>query len=171
MQFIAQKKQMKYRKFTRIKNYDYKTNGYYFVTICTDFKQSFLDNLKIKEIVVAEIALLKKRFSGLDIDHFVMMSNHIHIIFILEDSNKTLPEVIQAFKSIATIRAKRALPLQIGKHLWQKNYYEHIIRNDKALYNIRKYIQENPLKEKIDWDIIYSGINATATKNDTKTRQ
>ena len=143
------------RKNIRLKHYDYKQNGYYFVTICTDFKQPLLTYSKIKNIVVAELALLKEQFSGLEIDCSVIMPNHVHIIFILKDSDKTLSQIVQAFKSITTIKAKQALPLQIGKRLWQPNYFEHIIRNENALAKIREYIQNNPDVLKIKFEEFY----------------
>ena len=106
------------RKNIRLKHYDYKQDGYYFVTICSDFKRHLLTYSEIKDIVVAELALLKEQFPGLKIDYSVIMPDHVHIIFILKDSDKTLSQIVQAFKSITTIKAKQALPLQIAKRLW-----------------------------------------------------
>lgn len=143
------------RKDIRLKHYDYKQDGYYFVTICTDFKQPLLIHSEIKDIVVAGLALLKEQFPGLEIDYSVIMPDHVHIIFILKDSDKTLPQIVQAFKSITTIKAKQALPLQIGKRLWQPNYFEHIIRNENALAKIREYIQNNPDVLKIKFEQFY----------------
>ncbi len=143
------------RKNIRLKEYDYKQNGCYFVTICTDFKQPLLTYSEIKNIVVAELALLKEQFPGLEIDYSVIMPDHLHIIFILKDSDKTLSQIVQVFKSITTIKAKQALPLQIGKRLWQPNYFEHIIRNEDALAKIREYIQNNPDALKIKFEEFY----------------
>ena len=143
---------VKYRKNIRLKDCDYTGNGYYFVTICADYKKSFFNNPQIREIVVAELALLVERFSGLKIDYHVIMPNHVHMIFIFDDSQFSLSKVIQAFKSLTTLKAKRALQLQKEQKLWQPNYYEHLIRNEKALSKIRNYIQNNPLVEKIDWN-------------------
>ena len=102
-----------FRKNIRLKFYDYKLNGYYFVTICTDYRKPYLNNEKIKETVVAELALLEKRFLGLKIDYYILMPDHIHLIFVLENSDVKLPKIIQAFKSITTLKAKQALPLQM----------------------------------------------------------
>ena len=142
---------MKYRKNIRLKNYDYSTNGYYFVTICADYKKSFFNNSQIRKIVVAELALLVERFSGLIIDYSVIMPNHIHIIFIFDNLQFPCHKVIQTFKSLTTLKAKQALQLQNDQKLWQLNYYEHVIRNEKALSKIREYIENNPLVEKLDW--------------------
>ena len=104
------------RKNIRLKNHDYKNNGYYFVTICTNYRKPYLENDSTYKIVVAELARLKKRFSGLTIDYFTLMPTHVHIIFILEDASHPLNGIIQAFKSIATLKAKQALRLQPTCH-------------------------------------------------------
>jgi REP element-mobilizing transposase RayT len=142
----------KRRKVIRLKDYDYSSNGYYFVTICTDFRKPFLKNKKIKEIVVAELARLPNRFKGLKIDYYTIVSNHLHMILHLENSKYSLPKIIQAFKSLTTLKAKQSLPLH---HLWQPNYYEHVIRTDKALNKIREYVQNNPLAERLKFEELY----------------
>ncbi len=114
---------MDYRKNIRLKNYNYAENSYYFVTICTNYKKSFLNIPQIKQIVVAELALLTKRFSGLSIDYHAIMPNHIHIIFCFDNLHFPLHKIIQAFKSLTTLKTKQALPLQNTKRLWQPNYY------------------------------------------------
>jgi len=149
--------EVKYRKYIRLREYDYIANGYYFITICTDYRKPFFDNPQIRQIVVAELALLIKRFLGLDIDYYVVMPNHIHMIFVLEDSGFSLPKIIQAFKSITTLKAKQALQLQKEERLWQPNYFEHVIRNEKALTKIREYIENNPMAEKMNWDELEKG--------------
>lgn len=157
-----------FKKNIRLKEYDYKSDGYYFVTICADCRKHYFDNPHTRKIVVAELALLTKRFSGLKIDYYVIMSNHVHIIFVLENSTAPLSRIIQAFKSITTLKAKQALrlrlgtkkakqalPLQIKGRLWQRNYYEHVIRNEKALAKIREYVLNNPEKEILDFGKFY----------------
>ncbi|MDO8748268.1 MAG: hypothetical protein Q7J72_04020 [Candidatus Omnitrophota bacterium] len=145
---------MQYRKFTRLKNYDYSTNGYYFVTICTAMKKPWLE--KYKTAVEAILKDLPKRFTGINIDFYSIVSDHLHVIFTLNNANAALGEVVRTFKALVTKSTGY-------KPFWEWNYYEHIIRDENALYSIRKYILENPLKEELDWDNIYSGINAAAT--------
>jgi len=159
---------MKFHKNIRLKDYDYKTNGYYFVTVCTDFRKPYLENKKIKGIVVSELARLNNS-NGIKIDFSIIMPDHIHMIIILEESKKSLPEIIGAFKSITTnvvaplVGANKCSDLhdKVGRNkpcdykhnfrLWQPNYYEHIIRNQKALNQIRKYMENNPLTEQLNW--------------------
>jgi len=140
---------MKYRKFIRIKDYDYKTNGFYFVTICTAMKKPLLE--KYRDNVEEILNDIPNKFIGVKIDFYSILSDHLHVIFILENSEKTLSDIVRTFKALVT--------KAVGcKPFWEWNYYEHIIRNEKALDNIRKYIEENPLKEKIEWDVVYRGI-------------
>lgn len=147
---------MKYRKVIRIRNYDYKTNGYYFVTICTAMKKPWLEKYKVE----AETLLkdMPKRFPGVTIDFYSIASDHLHAIFVLNKAKVRLGDIVRTFKALVTKSTG-------CKPFWEWNYYEHTVRDEKALDNIRKYIQENPLKETIDWKHIYSGINATATKH------
>lgn len=191
---------LKYRKNIRLKDYDYKTNGYYFVTICANYRRP---RLKIYEKVIEEELLkLPRRFNGLTIDWYKIMPDHIHCIFALEKSERPLSEIVGAFKSITTnvvaplVGAKGPLagakgslagamgrgepspfgtldgkfsltnlystPKELGKpcdyrgnfKLWQPNYYEHVVRDERALAKIREYIQSNPDAEKLDWNKI-----------------
>lgn len=144
------------RKSIRLRNYNYKSNGYYFITICTAIKHSYLKQYKKEAENV--LASLPKRFPGLSIDYYVFMPNHLHAIFILTDSEVHLGEVVRTYKALVT-------KITGIKPFWEWNYFEHIIRNEKALYEIRKYIEENPEKEKIDLKEVYSRINPTATNN------
>ena len=175
---MASIKAMKYRKHIRLKDYDYTTDGYYFVTICTNFRKPYLENDKINNIVVAELARLND-LKGVKMDFYVVMPNHIHMIIILEESEKSLSEIIGAFKSITTnVAAPLAGAIKysdlhdsVGRDkpcdykrsfkLWQPNYYEHIIRNEKLLDKIRKYIQDNPYKEMFDWNKIEGDVAAS----------
>ncbi|MFA6909130.1 MAG: transposase [Patescibacteria group bacterium] len=137
---------MPFKRSIRLKEYDYRSDGAYFVTICTDKKYKVI-NPAYKKIIKKELVDLVRRFTGVKIDYYVVMVNHCHIIFILKNSRVALPRVIQVFKSITTIKIKR---LGFKGNFWQQNYYEHIIRNEKALNNIREYIRNNPEKERVE---------------------
>ena len=127
------------------------------------------------DMIVAEWSDLLNRFSNIDLDEFVVMPNHLHGLLVLfgrgescirPDKNITIEEgdhkdrpygtlsesigrVIQAFKSITTHRYIEGVtagwPPFPGK-LWQRNYYERIVRNEKELDKIREYIVNNPGK-------------------------
>ncbi len=107
---------------------------------------------------------LPARFPSVELDTFVIMPNHIHGIIIIMGASRpnvfvgarlalpkggaassapTLGHIICAFKSISTIQVNRLLS-RSGKRLWQRNYYEHIIRNEREFDRICRYIEENP---------------------------
>lgn len=139
------RKSLPKRKEIRLQNYDYSQDGYYFVTICTHKQKPIIE--EHKDVVKQILFSLPKRFSGLNIDWFVLMPTHIHVIFVFEGMKRTLSEVVRVFKALVTHEVKQKI--------WQRNYYEHVIRNEKALYNIRNYIEENPLVEKIKFEDFY----------------
>ena len=142
----------KFRKNIRTKHYDYTSNGAYFITICTDFKRDYIKSDE-KQIIKRELNSLKERFKGIKIDIYTVMSNHLHFIIWLNDSQTSLSRIVQAFKSITTLRLKKA---GFDKDVfWQRNFYEHIIRNENALLKIREYIKDNPHAMRIDLDDLY----------------
>lgn len=81
------------------------------------------------------------------------MPTHLHTIVALEGSPLPLSEIIRRFKSRTTVETNKAAR-QAGQlqRLWQPNYYEHVIRSERALTKIREYIANNPLAEKLRWE-------------------
>lgn len=107
---------------------------------------------------------------GVDLDEFVVMPNHLHGILVLPAENvrsvgahscaplpqqrlyrqpRSLGSLLAGFKSAATKRIND-LRHMLGMPLWQRNYYEHIIRNEDELHHVREYIQTNPLRWELD---------------------
>ena len=71
------------------------------------------------------------------------MPNHIHMILIIDkETNLSVSNIIKKYKEWLT--------KQMGESIWQKSYYDHIIRNEKDYYRIWKYIDENTLKWSLD---------------------
>lgn len=139
------------RKNPRLNNYDYTLGGYYFITICTKDKMHYFgeiikDKMKLNDIgKLAESSIQKiaKIYNTIKIDKFVVMPNHIHIILIIEkETGLSISRVIKQYKEYIT--------KQIKEPIWQKSYYDHIIRNEKDYYRIWKYIDENILKWSLD---------------------
>lgn len=75
------------------------------------------------------------------------MPNHVHIIFILENCPLHLGEIVRRFKA--------KVSHSLSRNVWQANYYEHIIRNERALEKIRQYIINNPLELLLKFDRFY----------------
>jgi len=132
-------------KEIRLKKYNYKTDGYYFVTAVCNLRQSFFEN-KEKQ-VEKELKDLEQKTPSLKLDYFVIMPNHIHIIFILQNSTLALGEIVRRFKA--------KVSHSFGQNVWQPNYYEHVIRNEKALEKIRQYIINNPQELLLKFDQFY----------------
>lgn len=84
---------------------------------------------------------------GVSLDYYIVMPNHVHIIFILKDCSTHLGEIVRKFKA----KVSRGL----GESVWQWNYYEHIIRNEQALNKIREYIVNNPQELLLEFDQFY----------------
>ncbi|HEX2865865.1 MAG TPA: transposase [Ignavibacteriales bacterium] len=167
---------MNTRHSIRLKEYDYSSYGFYFITICTFEHRILFGNVKngkvelnsLGKLVLEEFlnsVMIRKEIS---FDEYVVMPNHIHAIVILDNpapilhnnspdqserSSRILPvksltSFVAGFKSAVTSKAKNMLGYKFS--IWQRNYYEHIIRNDKDLYVIQQYIATNPLKWEID---------------------
>ncbi len=147
-----------HRRSIRLKGYDYSQAGAYFVTICVNQRRSLLGTIdngimhpssagEMIQIVWDEIA---NYYQGIDIDAFVLMPNHIHGIIILEDNTTLkLGDVVHRFKSLTTAKYRHGVYNQewpsFENRLWQRNYYEHIIRNPESWDRLQEYIRDNPL--------------------------
>ncbi len=117
------------------------------------------------QLVVNAWEWLGRHYSYVTLDEYVVLPNHLHGIIIMADdlgrgdsriartgaaqiSRKPLGRLIGAFKTVATKKINLACGSP-GNRLWQRNYYEHIIRDDEELDHAREYIRDNPMK----WDL------------------
>ena len=151
-------KELPVRKSIRLKGYDYSKAGYYYITICVKNGHEMLweeeRNVgariarplsQIGRIVKTAIENIPKYYETVKIDKYVIMPNHIHMILILHKDNSgramrapTISTIINQMKGYVT--------KQIGFSIWQKLFYEEIIRNEEAYRNIWQYIENNPAK-------------------------
>ncbi len=153
------------RKSNRLKDYNYNSAGYYFITICTFNKEKFFGEVIKDDVKLSNIGEIAKNcwleipiyFKGVILDIFVVMPNHIHGIILIPDtvSNMGLSNIIGSFKSSVTrlVRGKGHC------FSWQRSFYDHVIRNDKTLSSIREYMQNNPHKWSIDIENKLAHIN------------
>ena len=143
------------RKQLRLKNYDYKQNGLYFITICIQNRECLLSEINNEITIYAAGEMIKEiwhnmplYYKGVQVHEFVLMPNHIHGIIEFTSSELTLPTVIQRFKTLTTTKYIDGVYHSgwqpFHKKLWQRNYYEHVIRDEKTLEEIRNYIVNNP---------------------------
>ena len=92
---------MQYRKFTRLKNYDYSTNGYYFVTVCVNDHRDLFGDIKDGKMVLNDVGKiindawqwLGKQYEYVELDQFIIMPNHIHVIICINSrgGSRTAP--------------------------------------------------------------------------------
>lgn len=160
-------KTVRERKPNRLKFYDYSNAGWYYVTICTKNHINFFGNVKNEEMLLNDVGKVTEKmwlsipdhYQFVELDEYVIMPNHIHGIIIIDCDNKNvedeiirpqrktnLSNVIKGFKIGVTKWCKK---YNLQDFKWQRSYYDRIIRNEKELYNIRKYIRQNPFK----WDL------------------
>ncbi len=144
------------RKRVRLKEFDYSQDGAYFITICTRFRQPILWDARaacsrprfsqIGIISNNEINRISDIYENVTIDNHVIMPNHIHMIIVLQGDRHTkapaISRIIQQFKGKIT--------KQTGHPIWQKSFYEHIIRNEEDYLEICNYIDNNPIKWELD---------------------
>jgi len=163
------------RRSTRLPGYDYTRPGAYFVTICAFHKRQILSEISEERLFLSPIGLIVedelKRFQilrrGIEIDRFVIMPNHVHLIIqITDESDKPVP--VGAHRDAPLHRPPRSLGSIIGQFkgsvttgvrrfhrdlhfiVWQRNYYEHVIRDEAKLNRIRCYITENSIRWRLD---------------------
>jgi putative transposase len=147
------------RKILRLQGFDYSQAGAYFVTICAFDKKCIFGNIvdthmnlnKTGQIITAAWENLPKIYSAISLDHWVIMPNHLHGIIWLEEKHsgkKNLSAILSSFKALSTIKIQKIFGKQFK--LWQRSFYEHIIRDEKDLVRIRQYIEDNPAQWQLD---------------------
>ena len=135
------------RKKLRLNGFDYSTNGAYFITLCTKNKKCILSSIEksgyysYPKVQLTKIGnTVKKYVDNIPgITYYIIMPNHIHLIVEKENiTNSVLSNDIRSFKTLVT--------KEVGFQIWQRGFYDHIIR-DNYDYNIRlQYIYDNQIK-------------------------
>jgi len=132
------------RKRIRLQNYDYSKENMYFITICVKNRLEILgkiidENIKLTKegnIVKQNINNIAQTYKNVIIDEYVIMPNHIHILLFINYKNSiTISKIIKHFKTNIT--------KEIEYSIWQKSFYEHIVRNKKEYFKIKEYIRNN----------------------------
>lgn len=167
-----------HRRSVRLRGYDYSQAGAYFVTICTQGRACLFGDVADSQMRLNDAGRVVERcwheipihFPHVALDAFVVMPNHVHEILIIAVTvgathalplpNNASPRphgpqpdsigaIIGSFKSAATKHINELRNI-VGAPVWQRNYYEHIIRNDESMNRIREYIVNNPLQWQLD---------------------
>lgn len=155
------------RKNLRLKDYDYSQNGAYYVTVCTHNRAHLFGEVvgatlrgrpnNPDKMINKWLLEIPNKFSNAKIDKYIIMPDHIHMIIFLtgDHTGSPLQHIIDWFKTMTTneyIRCvNNGLFAPFHKHVWQRGYYERVIRNDDELNEIREYIENNPIKMQDDY--------------------
>ncbi len=160
------------RRSIRLQNYDYALAGAYFITIVTQDRKCLFGGIVDGEVRLNDCgqtvqdeweksAQIRKE---IELAAFVVMPNHVHGIVVITDgmgratgrsplqsgpAKRSLGAFVGGFKAVVSkrINASRSLP---GTLVWQRNYFEHVIRNEDSLHRIRQYILDNPMRWEFD---------------------
>ncbi len=153
-------KNLPVRKPTRLQNYDYSRNGCYFVTVCVKNRKPILSTIvgggdldAPKTIVlkpygrIAEkyIQSMESAYDTIRVENYIIMPNHIHLLISINacgaprSSPPTVSSILAAWK--------RFVNQEIGMRIWQRGFYDRIIRNQAEFENAWNYIEYNALKE------------------------
>ena len=168
------------RRSIRLKGYDYSQGGAYFVTIVAQGRLCLFGDVVDGEMRANDAGEMvwrvwdgmPGRFPSIEMDEFVVMPNHVHGVIIIRQSlgslvggqgdsgvqrdtgATTVGDVVGAFKSLTTVEYGRGVRKldwpPFDRRLWQRNYYERVIRDESEFSRVRKYIANNPMEWEFD---------------------
>ncbi|MBU0653941.1 MAG: hypothetical protein KJ914_02290 [Gammaproteobacteria bacterium] len=164
-----------HRRSIRLQGYDYSQQGAYFLTLCTQHQECLFGEIHdgvmhlnvLGEIVQAEWQKSSQIRKEVELGEFVVMPNHFHAIVLITrrgDRRSPIPNapaipkgpesasisaLVAGFKSSVTKRINR-LRENLEMPVWQRNYWEHIIRDERSMSELNAYIINNPARWKED---------------------
>jgi len=186
-----------HRKLNRLATGDYSRPGWYFVTVCSKERRKLFGEIVDKKMVLNKLGLIIRskilkipnHFKGVDVDSFVVMPNHVHMLIWVKfvsvgnaymrsknkdklDRNAYMRSVLNVNKSLdiklrfdvnkakmlvpkVVQNFKAAVSREYGMKIWQKSYYDKIIRNKVMLDKVNRYIKDNPKM----WDRDRNNLN------------
>ena len=152
------------RKYIRLENFDYDSDGAYFITICTVNKECILSTIvgggafDAPQNILTEYGKIVEKYiissnniPNVSIDNYVIMPNHIHILLTINNkdrktgtpkatspTNKTIPHFVSTLKRFSN--------RDIGFDIFQRSYHDRVIRSKAEYMKIWEYIENNPVK-------------------------
>jgi REP element-mobilizing transposase RayT len=169
-----------HRRSIRLQEYDYSQNGAYFITICTQNRQNIFGTIvgagsarpglsrpgsarpcttislnKFGEIVREEWYKLSSQYPHVEFREFVIMPNHFHGILVIakpgqDKPGRADPAPTGLGRIVAYFKYRTTKMIDLPEKLWQRNYYEHIIRDERDYLRCAEYIVNNPMNWKND---------------------
>ena len=168
-----------YRRSVRLQDYHYSQAGAYFITVCTQERRALFGEIVDGEMVLNDAGravehtwlAIPQHFPQVELDAFVVMPNHLHGIVVISGSPvgakdfsplhrinhppfrpvgtpaKSIGSIVRGFKIGVTKWFRERGDTRV---VWQRNYYEHVIRGEESMSRIREYIQNNPARWEFD---------------------
>ena len=159
---------MNIRKPIRLENYDYSQNGAYFITICVKDRLPILSeisasavgasiarpkDIRVPKPELTDIGLIVERaiqsiplhYENISVDKYVIMPNHVHLLIRIDSESGRAMLAPTGISGIVQ-QMKGYVTKQYGKAIWQKSFYDHVIRSERDYLEIWQYIDGNPAK-------------------------
>ncbi|TVP88331.1 MAG: transposase [Pseudomonadaceae bacterium] len=160
-------KNLPQRKSPRLKNFNYQARNIFFITLCTHQRRLYFGSINGGEMRPSSVGILTRdmwlrlprHVPGLELLDFVLMPNHLHAIIITpgrsdgqpecfgKPRSGSLPTIMRNYKAAVTREVRLTYRV---KQLWQRGFYEHVVRDEKDYLRIAEYIAQNPLKWHVD---------------------
>ena len=163
--------QNKYRiESTCLRDWDYRSRGWYFVTICSQNRRAIFGHIvdsemrlsAIGKVADSELRELSGHYLNVSVDEHIVMPNHIHAITMIDGEHMFTPSAKVRVEALTAFEPPRAGSLSaiarsykagvtlkcrdLGFHqeIWQARFHDHLLRGDKVISAVREYIRSNP---------------------------
>ena len=147
------------RKQNRLVEYDYSTPNAYFITVCTKNRKNLFwvdvgaiidrpENVPLTNLgMIARQSIedIPKYYASVSVDHFVIMPNHVHLLLQINTDPDGRSMIAPTISTVVRLM-KGAVSRHAGFTVWQKGFYDHVIRKDNDHQDIWNYIEGNPSK-------------------------
>ena len=167
---MDKEKSLPKRKSPRLADFDYSETGAYFLTICTENRKNILSTIEsvgegfplpklshCGEIANKWIQKIPEKYPKAHIDCYVIMPNHIHILLsVYEDDGRGNPSpttdvgAMMGWLKFQATKEINSLQGSVGKKIFQRSFFDHVVRNSEDYNEIQKYIYNNPLRWQYD---------------------
>lgn len=138
------------RNSLRLQGFDYSSRRVYFVTVTVQNRRTLFYNRELAKAVVDCLTDLREKMQ-FNLYCYCLMPDHFHALIGIGKSNVELGKICGAFKSLTT-----RIYWKYGQgQLWQRGFYDHIVRNEADFAECLKYIKNNPAKKDLEnWEFV-----------------